>query len=158
VFKLWYSSGLILYDMVCLLLRVYFGLKIERKCLITLVSTNEKGRLQFDRKFMTSTSNLFWISESGLLLTYSPADCSGLIHESVCLPTTSSMSKLDSSALVFLTCFVLVFQFVSNDQEESAASFCQRVAAWVPNIFATFIPWKITKLPKTQQPLNLEKK
>jgi hypothetical protein len=47
---------------------------------------------------------------------------------------------------------------MSNDQEESAASFCHRVAAWVPDIFATFIPWKITKLPKTQQPLNLEKK
>jgi hypothetical protein len=40
---------------------------------------------------------------------------------------------------------------------KSAASFCHQMAAWFPDIFETFIWSKITKLLKTQQPLNLEK-
>jgi hypothetical protein len=85
-------------------------------------------------------------------------DCSGLIYESVCLPTTSSISKLDSSALVFLTWLVLVFQFMSNDQEESAASFCHRVAAWVQDIFAMFISCENHKIAKNSTTTKFREK
>jgi hypothetical protein len=42
--------------------------------------------------------------------------------------------------------------------DKPATSFCHQGAAWVSDIFATFIQGKITKLLITQQTLKLEKK
>ncbi len=40
---------------------------------------------------------------------------------------------------------------------KSAASICHQVAVWVPDIFVTFLKWKITKLLVAWQQLKPEK-
>ncbi len=47
------------------------------------------------------------------------------------------------------------FQSRYNYKDKSAARFYRQVAAGIPEIFATFVKWKVTKLLKTQQQMKV---